>query len=1055
MAGPNVRIPVDFSGGPCGVQTSAVSWYRTQVPLNPNWFTGSARRAYLEVAYVNNYGSDLTCSIYYNTTINSQSGSTKLTDFTLTNQGNTNVVWQRSSDLWSSLYNGLAYYYLYTPAGGTTAYMRMLRLVIEVEGATAVAIPITLVESPSGTGTADTATQIRQTASATYPTEMNSDTSTAIAAAHWKYDSAEWSDLTGWEIDYLLYSNTTSSAREGMAGIGEVGQSTVLSGTEQTATLDTTAPRLYRITGLSSSLFTDESVYQVKVKNENSSYVGRLPMCRLWAKLSNANGLTNFPIYELVAGTGNGTSASSLEGTKGKYESSKWSSTSGTQTMTRYFESTFAQDTASPQNGMELVDDDSGTGGTYNNSITNTQIAPPANSTYNVDPGRTRSSAFTFPNDNYYYYARRLATTTSTYYFGAYLVHRVAFAPAAQASGTITTTSGASGSITAKHVAAGTAAASSTNSGAVTARRVVSGTVAGTSGLSGQAVRITAAAGVVAATSGINGAVFKRGPAAGTVAGTAAVPAASVTAKHVMAGTAPATSGVSGAAIAKKVVSASVAGTGGASGAVTAKHVMAGTVAAISGVSGAATKRTATSGTVAATSGVSGDATRVPASGFPAAGTVAATAGASGAVTAKHVMAGTAAASSAASASITAKRVSSGTVAATAGASASITAKHVMAGSVAGTSGVSATVLRKLAVSSTNSAVSGVSLAVTAKRVCSGIVAAVSALSGAVTVITGGGGTSYPASGTVAATSGASGATKDGFLSFIADLLPNTHYFLRAYATNDVGTSYGTVREFTTLVEPLPVSGTVAAVSAVSGAARTHFISTMSPLVDNQHYYVRAYATNASGTSYGSVQEFDTGTGKDVSGTAAAVSGASANVGLESTFKGLMGLLLPARDVTTLTTQGTVAATSGASGSVTATHVVSGVAAAQSTFGGIVAFIPVYKGFLGLMGLLLISSEPLPKEAVGTASAVAGTSMSVTAVHEVAGMTSAVSECAATVGATAQQEYPPDIIMRAYLENSSWDFDGTIESAWSFFMEDRVFSAEEQADKWVGTLLHE
>ena len=428
MAGPNVRIPCDMLAGPAAVQASAVNFYRSQLPLNPSWFTGSAIRAYLEVTYVNNYGSNLTLDLRYTTTINNFTSSTLVTQFTLTNQGNTNVVFLRSSDIWSSLYNGLGYYYLATPAGGTAAYLRNMRIVIEVDDATVLAIPITLTQTGSSTGAADTIAQIRQTASATYGTETNSDVSTVMCSHHWKYTASEWSDIASYEIDYIAYSNSTSSSREAMVALGTVGSSSALSGTEQTATLDVSSPRLYRITGLSSSLFTDGSTYQAKCKNENASYIGKLSIARLWVKLSNANGLSNFPIYEMVAGSGSGTSASTLEGTKAKYESSKWSSTSGTQTMTRYFEMTFAQDTASPQSAMELVDDDSTTGSTYNTSITNTPITPTASSTYNVDPCRIRSSAFTFPNDNYYYYVRRLACTTSTYYVGGYLVHQVSWA---------------------------------------------------------------------------------------------------------------------------------------------------------------------------------------------------------------------------------------------------------------------------------------------------------------------------------------------------------------------------------------------------------------------------------------------------------------------------------------------------------------------------------------------------------------------------------------------------------------------------------------------------
>jgi uncharacterized protein (TIGR02145 family) len=130
------------------------------------------------------------------------------------------------------------------------------------------------------------------------------------------------------------------------------------------------------------------------------------------------------------------------------------------------------------------------------------------------------------------------------------------------------------------------------------------------------------------------------------------------------------------------------------------------------------------------------------------------------------------------------------------------------------------------------------------------------------------------------------------FTSEITDLNYNTTYYVRAYATNSVGTGYGEEREFTT--EPrhpvLPVlsTGSVSSVtdsSAVCGGDITDdggspitargvcwnqsgspdttdqhtfdgtgagsFSSSLSGLECGTTYHVRAYATNSVGTAYG------------------------------------------------------------------------------------------------------------------------------------------------------------------------------------------------------------
>ena len=134
------------------------------------------------------------------------------------------------------------------------------------------------------------------------------------------------------------------------------------------------------------------------------------------------------------------------------------------------------------------------------------------------------------------------------------------------------------------------------------------------------------------------------------------------------------------------------------------------------------------------------------------------------------------------------------------------------------------------------------------------------------------------------------------YISSMTGLTPNTTYYVRAYATNSVGTSYGNEVIFTTL-SALPTLTTSAALAITSststiegnitsdgGAAITArgicwstnsnptiadsytndgtgtgtFSSSMTGLTPNTTYYVRAYATNSVGTSYGNEVSFTT-----------------------------------------------------------------------------------------------------------------------------------------------------------------------------------------------------
>jgi len=131
------------------------------------------------------------------------------------------------------------------------------------------------------------------------------------------------------------------------------------------------------------------------------------------------------------------------------------------------------------------------------------------------------------------------------------------------------------------------------------------------------------------------------------------------------------------------------------------------------------------------------------------------------------------------------------------------------------------------------------------------------------------------------------------FVSPITGLLPGTAYHVRAYATNSAGTAYGADVPFTTTAATTPTLTTVAitalgATSAVSGGVITSdggsaitvsgiiwgtaalpviggpntttttdgtltgtFPSSLTGLTDGTTYYVRAYATNGTGTGYG------------------------------------------------------------------------------------------------------------------------------------------------------------------------------------------------------------
>ena len=136
------------------------------------------------------------------------------------------------------------------------------------------------------------------------------------------------------------------------------------------------------------------------------------------------------------------------------------------------------------------------------------------------------------------------------------------------------------------------------------------------------------------------------------------------------------------------------------------------------------------------------------------------------------------------------------------------------------------------------------------------------------------------------------------FTSSITGLIPDTVYFVRAFAINSAGTAYGNERIFVTLAatgiptlttvqvtnitqtiatsggtitsagtQPVTARGvcwnttpnpTTANSKTTDGSGTGGFTSSITGLIANTTYYVRAYATNSVGTAYGNQQTFST-----------------------------------------------------------------------------------------------------------------------------------------------------------------------------------------------------
>ncbi|SEB06441.1 Protein of unknown function [Flavobacterium gillisiae] len=137
------------------------------------------------------------------------------------------------------------------------------------------------------------------------------------------------------------------------------------------------------------------------------------------------------------------------------------------------------------------------------------------------------------------------------------------------------------------------------------------------------------------------------------------------------------------------------------------------------------------------------------------------------------------------------------------------------------------------------------------------------------------------------------------FTSSLIGLTPNTTYYIRAYATNSIGTAYADVKSFRTTTATVPIgvkttalsfttqtttigggniyndggatissrgvcwsntttSPTITSPKTIDGTGIGAFTSSITSLTPRTTYYVRAYATNSAGTAYGDTFSFTT-----------------------------------------------------------------------------------------------------------------------------------------------------------------------------------------------------
>lgn len=162
---------------------------------------------------------------------------------------------------------------------------------------------------------------------------------------------------------------------------------------------------------------------------------------------------------------------------------------------------------------------------------------------------------------------------------------------------------------------------------------------------------------------------------------------------------------------------------------------------------------------------------------------------------------------------------------------------------------------------------------------------------------------------TISNTKSTNGSGIGSFTSELAQLIPNTTYFIKAYATNSAGTGYGdqvtfktlkvetatlTTTEVTSITQTTAISGgnitsengakvtvrgicwstepnptTSVNTKTIDNADVGSFQAKIIGLIPNTTYYIKAYATNSIGTSYGNEIQFKTidfGTLQDIEG---------------------------------------------------------------------------------------------------------------------------------------------------------------------------------------------
>ena len=225
-------------------------------------------------------------------------------------------------------------------------------------------------------------------------------------------------------------------------------------------------------------------------------------------------------------------------------------------------------------------------------------------------------------------------------------------------------------------------------------------------------------------------------------------------------------------------------------------------------------------------------------------------------------------------------------------------------------------------------------------------------------------------SSTYSVTSGTGVGT---FTSAMTGLTSGVTYYVRAYATNSVGTKYGSEISFNTsqAVATLAATTTVSAIGSTTatsggnitynggatvtvsgivwsttstptiavstkttnGAANGAYTSSMTNLTPGTLYYVRSYATNSVGTNYGTQTSFTTLNTPTISATASATSITSSTATIGGTITSDGGAAVAARGVVygTSSLSSTYSVTSG-TGTGTYTSSLTGLLPATTYF---------------------------------------------------------------------------------------------------------------------------